>query len=98
MSINNLTITVGTAEDQFSMVHGTLIKTAATINETPVDIDVTSTSFFNAAGGNATIVRESDGLNKAFAYEGVDSVLSQLSNCTLASGSFDFVANDKIEL
>jgi len=98
MSVNNLSISVGTPTDQFSMAHGTLIKTADTIDETPVDIEVLAVSLFSPDGGSAAIIRESDGAKQAFAYEGINKTLNKLSSCTLASGSFDFIANDKIEL
>lgn len=98
MSIDNLTVTAGNRVDDFSMVRGSLVKTPDTIDETPIDIDVISVTFFDPDGGTANIFRESDGAKTAFTYEGIDAALNQLSSCTLASGSFDFVANDKIEL
>lgn len=91
---DNLTITEGGGSDNLSMVHGTLITTADTLDQVGITIHAVNTRIFPAAG-SATI-RQADGTTQEFAYTG--KTANTFTGCTIEVESFEFDVDDKIEI
>lgn len=103
---DNLTVTQGSSYDQFSLASasgqdgmsiasGTYTTESGTLSsDTPIDLDVISTAFFDADGGSAVIIN--DEVEQAFTYTGKND--TQLLGCEIASSTFAFDVGDRVNI